>query len=80
GGCFTERITDFTGRFVKDADKDIIQAVKARTEKGRLVSPTLLIHIRFVEELERLSGEKVICLSFFTQPYSCSQFYFLFHL
>lgn len=29
-GCFTERITDFKGRYVKDADKDIIQAVKAR--------------------------------------------------
>ncbi|KAK2986143.1 hypothetical protein RJ640_030688 [Escallonia rubra] len=44
-GCFTERITDFSGRYVKDADKDIIQAVKARLlsvfkflmEKSRLV-------------------------------------------
>ncbi|KAF2322175.1 hypothetical protein GH714_008176 [Hevea brasiliensis] len=33
-GCFTERITDFSGRYVKDADKDIIENVKAR---GRLV-------------------------------------------
>ena len=29
-GCFTERIIDFKGRYVKDADKDIINAVKAR--------------------------------------------------
>lgn len=28
-GCFTDRITDFKGRYVKDADKDIIQTVKA---------------------------------------------------
>ncbi|RWV99077.1 hypothetical protein GW17_00038037 [Ensete ventricosum] len=29
-GCFTKEITDFCGRYVKDADKDIINAVKAR--------------------------------------------------
>ncbi|GJX65189.1 isoleucine--tRNA ligase, cytoplasmic-like protein, partial [Tanacetum coccineum] len=28
-GCFTERITRFSGRYIKDAEKDIIQAVKA---------------------------------------------------
>ncbi|KAK1416993.1 hypothetical protein QVD17_26115 [Tagetes erecta] len=28
-GCFTEMITDFRGRYVKEADKDIIQPVKA---------------------------------------------------
>ncbi|GJW49295.1 isoleucine--tRNA ligase, cytoplasmic [Tanacetum coccineum] len=33
-GCFTERITDFSGRYIKEAEKDIIRAVK---EKGRLV-------------------------------------------
>ncbi|XP_015964560.1 isoleucine--tRNA ligase, cytoplasmic [Arachis duranensis] len=33
-GCFTEKITDFSGCYIKDADKDIIEAVKA---KGRLV-------------------------------------------
>lgn len=27
-GCFTDRITDFKGRYVKEADKDIILAVK----------------------------------------------------
>lgn len=27
-GCFTSRIMDFSGRHVKDADKDIIEAVK----------------------------------------------------
>ena len=27
-GLFTERITHFSGRYVKDADKDIIEAVK----------------------------------------------------
>ncbi|KAI5665073.1 hypothetical protein M9H77_24396 [Catharanthus roseus] len=40
-GCFTERITDFKGRYVKDADKDIIQAVK---EKGRLVKSGSFTH------------------------------------
>lgn len=29
-GCFTERITDFSRRYVKEADKDIVQSVKAR--------------------------------------------------
>ena len=27
-GCFTSKVTDFSGRYVKDADKDIIEAVK----------------------------------------------------
>lgn len=27
-GCFTGKITDFSGYYVKDADKDIIEAVK----------------------------------------------------
>jgi isoleucyl-tRNA synthetase len=27
-GCFTEKISDFKGRHVKAADKDIISAVK----------------------------------------------------
>ena len=29
-GCFIEKVTDFIGQYVKEADKDIIQAVKAR--------------------------------------------------
>ncbi|XP_028084778.1 isoleucine--tRNA ligase, cytoplasmic isoform X1 [Camellia sinensis] len=40
-GCFTERITDFSGRYIKDADKDIIQAVK---DNGRLVKIGSLTH------------------------------------
>ncbi|XP_027123037.2 isoleucine--tRNA ligase, cytoplasmic [Coffea arabica] len=40
-GCFTERITDFKGCYVKDADKGIIQAVK---EKGRLVKSGSFMH------------------------------------
>ncbi|CAH1424400.1 unnamed protein product [Lactuca virosa] len=40
-GCFTERITDFSGRYVKEADKDIIQAVK---DKGRLVKSGKFTH------------------------------------
>ncbi|KAM1460934.1 hypothetical protein ACFX15_044483 [Malus domestica] len=40
-GCFTERITDFSGFYVKDADKDIIEAVKA---KGRLVKSGTFTH------------------------------------
>lgn len=31
-GLFTERITHFFGRYVKDADKDIIEAVKVRID------------------------------------------------
>ncbi|XP_058214012.1 isoleucine--tRNA ligase, cytoplasmic isoform X3 [Rhododendron vialii] len=40
-GCFTGRITDFSGRYIKDADKDIIQAVK---DKGRLVKSGSCTH------------------------------------
>ncbi|KAK9085817.1 hypothetical protein Sjap_026228 [Stephania japonica] len=40
-GCFTERVSDFKGRYVKDADKDIISAVKA---KGRLVKSQTFMH------------------------------------
>ncbi|KAF3578212.1 hypothetical protein DY000_02033890 [Brassica cretica] len=40
-GLFTERITHFSGRYVKDADKDIIEAVKA---KGRLVKTGSFVH------------------------------------
>lgn len=29
-GCFTKEVSDFSGRYVKDADKDIINAVKVR--------------------------------------------------
>nr|GMD85508.1 isoleucine--tRNA ligase, cytoplasmic [Ipomoea batatas] len=48
-GCFTERVSDFARRYVKDADKDIIQAVKARNfsyyiEKGRLVKSGNFTH------------------------------------
>lgn len=40
-GCFVEKVADFKGRYVKDADKDIISAVKA---KGRLVSSGSIMH------------------------------------
>ncbi|KAL5550220.1 hypothetical protein UlMin_000396 [Ulmus minor] len=40
-GCFTSRVTDFNGYYVKDADKDIIEAVKA---KGRLVKSGTFTH------------------------------------
>ncbi|KAG2726074.1 hypothetical protein I3760_01G095100 [Carya illinoinensis] len=40
-GCFTAKITDFSGQYVKDADKDIIEAVK---EKGRLVKSGSFMH------------------------------------
>ncbi|EOY07019.1 TRNA synthetase class I (I, L, M and V) family protein isoform 2 [Theobroma cacao] len=40
-GCFTGKITDFSGRYVKDADKDIIEAMKA---KGRLVKLGTFTH------------------------------------
>ncbi|KAK7283432.1 hypothetical protein RIF29_12948 [Crotalaria pallida] len=33
-GCFTAKITDLSGRYIKDAEEDIIGAIKA---KGRLV-------------------------------------------
>ncbi|URD91072.1 Anticodon-binding domain of tRNA, partial [Musa troglodytarum] len=55
-GCFTKEITDFCGRYVKDADKDIINAVKARAyyEDGREKRV-----IGSIDELEKLSGAKV---------------------
>nr|GMD08254.1 isoleucine--tRNA ligase, cytoplasmic [Ipomoea batatas]GMD84640.1 isoleucine--tRNA ligase, cytoplasmic [Ipomoea batatas]GMD90757.1 isoleucine--tRNA ligase, cytoplasmic [Ipomoea batatas] len=40
-GCFTERVSDFARRYVKDADKDIIQAL---TQKGRLVKSGNFTH------------------------------------
>ncbi|KAG0535177.1 hypothetical protein BDA96_04G343700 [Sorghum bicolor] len=40
-GCFIEKISDFKGRYVKEADKDIISAVK---DKGRLVSKGSIEH------------------------------------
>ncbi|KAJ9701427.1 hypothetical protein PVL29_006677 [Vitis rotundifolia] len=40
-GYFTGRITDFSGRYVKDADKDIIEAIK---RKGRLIKSGRFTH------------------------------------
>ncbi|GMY32388.1 isoleucine--tRNA ligase, cytoplasmic, partial [Fagus crenata] len=40
-GCFIAKITDFSGQYVKDADKYIIEAVKA---KGRLVKTGSFVH------------------------------------
>nr|CAB3470983.1 unnamed protein product [Digitaria exilis] len=52
-GCFIEKISDFKGQYVKEADKDIINAVKAscycnspwsHLDKGRLVSRGSIEH------------------------------------
>ncbi|KAJ7552948.1 hypothetical protein O6H91_06G078200 [Diphasiastrum complanatum] len=40
-GCFTEKAKDFKGRYVKEADKDIISMVKAM---GRLVGAGSIMH------------------------------------
>ncbi|KAJ0101491.1 hypothetical protein Patl1_05521 [Pistacia atlantica] len=40
-GCFMEKITDLSGQDVKDADKNIFEAVKA---KGRLVKSGSFTH------------------------------------
>jgi isoleucyl-tRNA synthetase len=40
-GRFDERITDFTGRFVKEADQDIIEALE---EKGKLLRAETYLH------------------------------------
>ncbi|KVI01022.1 Aminoacyl-tRNA synthetase, class 1a, anticodon-binding [Cynara cardunculus var. scolymus] len=45
-GCFTERITDFSGRYVKEADKDIIQAVKARIVECLVWNLVFYMHLR----------------------------------
>ena len=29
-GCFTTKISEFSGQYVKDADNDIIEAIKVR--------------------------------------------------
>ncbi|MBK7106105.1 MAG: isoleucine--tRNA ligase [Ignavibacteriae bacterium] len=41
GGLFTEEITDYAGKFVKDADQEIIQALKA---KGQLYKKETITH------------------------------------
>ncbi|MCB0742409.1 MAG: isoleucine--tRNA ligase [Ignavibacteriae bacterium] len=41
GGLFTEDITDYAGQFVKDADQDIILAIKA---KGQLYKKETIVH------------------------------------
>jgi isoleucyl-tRNA synthetase len=40
-GTFDERITDFAGRFVKDADADIVEALR---ERGRLLRAGTYLH------------------------------------
>ncbi|XP_057959280.1 isoleucine--tRNA ligase, cytoplasmic [Malania oleifera] len=40
-GCYTQKITDFCGCYVKDADKKVIEAVK---KKGRLVKYGSFMH------------------------------------
>jgi isoleucyl-tRNA synthetase len=40
-GTFDERVTDFAGRFVKDADPDIIEALR---ERGRLLRAETIEH------------------------------------
>ncbi|KAL6553648.1 hypothetical protein OROGR_007490 [Orobanche gracilis] len=40
-GCFTAKVADFSGRYIKDADKDIVEAIKA---KGRLVKLGTVTH------------------------------------
>ena len=40
-GCYTAEVTDFAGRYVKDADKDIMRWLK---EKGRLIKQGQLDH------------------------------------
>ncbi|XP_027691620.1 isoleucine--tRNA ligase, cytoplasmic [Vombatus ursinus] len=40
-GCFTSEVTDFAGQYVKDADKDIIRAIK---ERGRLLLTSTFSH------------------------------------
>ena len=51
-GCFTERITDFSGRYIKEAEKDIIQAVKASvvdifTKDGKLLQNQAFVNFIF---------------------------------
>lgn len=40
-GCFTEQVADFKGRYIKEADKDIIKDIKSR---GRLISHGQIKH------------------------------------
>ncbi|XP_064524219.1 isoleucine--tRNA ligase, cytoplasmic [Pseudopipra pipra] len=40
-GCFTAEVADFAGQYVKDADKNIIKALK---EKGRLIHSSSFKH------------------------------------
>lgn len=40
-GCFTSEVPDFAGRYVKDADKDIIARIKA---DGHLIDHASIVH------------------------------------
>ncbi|KJE96152.1 isoleucyl-tRNA synthetase [Capsaspora owczarzaki ATCC 30864] len=40
-GCFTSEVTDFVGKYVKDADKDVIKHIK---DLGRLVNVASIVH------------------------------------
>ena len=40
-GCFTDEVTDFAGRYVKDADKEIIARIKA---DGHLIDQSVIVH------------------------------------
>ncbi|XP_075704435.1 isoleucine--tRNA ligase, cytoplasmic-like [Rhinoderma darwinii] len=40
-GCFSEEVTDFSGQYVKDADKNIVKLLK---ERGRLVHSSTYKH------------------------------------
>ncbi|XP_042300204.1 isoleucine--tRNA ligase, cytoplasmic-like [Sceloporus undulatus] len=68
-GCFTAEVADFAGQYVKDADKNIIKALK---EQGRLVHTSSFKHNypfcwRYGEELIQYMFTSQIADKFFLQ-------------
>jgi len=85
-GCFTSEVGEYAGRFIKDADKDIIQNVKKR---GRLVKQAQIVHSVAVSHTLHTVGSNssicgvmqtgIDCLFFFVMRVACSDLLALEH-
>ncbi|WCJ30907.1 Isoleucine--tRNA ligase cytoplasmic [Euphorbia peplus] len=62
GGCFTSKIHNFQGRYIKEAENDIIEAVK---EKGRLVKSGTINHVKAYGNRSNQPLIHLACLSWF---------------
>lgn len=58
-GCFTERITDFSGCYVKDADKDIIESVKVLFTGIGLLGGGGIVLFGYITCIDHLKGSSL---------------------